>query len=219
MNRREAIQGASLLAGFGASAATILGVLEACARKAGPDFTPAVLSTEELSLVSRVADILLPRTDTPGALDVGVPVFIDTILKDTYLLPARQHYLEGLREFDAAARQAHREGFVDLAPAQQRALVERFQESAIAEVHARREREYAELARRVRGAAPLIQDTRIDDDREKPSFVLTTKALTLLGFFTSRPGATEVLQYVAIPGAYHGCLPLKQAGNGRTWAT
>jgi len=27
------------------------------------------------------------------------------------------------------------------------------------------------------------------------------------------------LQYVAIPGAYHGCLSRKEAGNGKTWAT
>jgi len=46
-----------------------------------------------------------------------------------------------------------------------------------------------------------------------------TKELTLLGFFTSEPGATQVLQYVAVPGAYKGCVPLAEAGNGKTWAT
>jgi len=40
----------------------------------------------------------------------------------------------------------------------------------------------------------------------------------LLGFFTSRVGATQVLQYVATPGSYHACVPLAQAGNGKTWA-
>ncbi len=50
-------------------------------------------------------------------------------------------------------------------------------------------------------------------------FILTTKELTLLGFFTSSAGAMQVLQYVAIPGVYHGCLPVNQAGNGKRWAT
>jgi hypothetical protein len=45
-----------------------------------------------------------------------------------------------------------------------------------------------------------------------------TKELTLLGFFTSEPGATQVLQYVPIPGSWHGCVPLSEAGNGKTWA-
>jgi len=50
-------------------------------------------------------------------------------------------------------------------------------------------------------------------------FILTTRELTLLGFFTSHAGATQVLQYVAIPGAYHSCLPVNRAGNGKRWAT
>jgi gluconate 2-dehydrogenase gamma chain len=48
-------------------------------------------------------------------------------------------------------------------------------------------------------------------------FVLTTKELTVSGFFTSEPGATQVLHYEAVPGAYHGCLPLSEVG--KTWAT
>jgi hypothetical protein len=43
------------------------------------------------------------------------------------------------------------------------------------------------------------------------------KELTLLGFFTSEPGATQVLQYDPVPGAYHGCVPLEEVG--KTWAT
>src|SRR2546421_409751 len=49
-------------------------------------------------------------------------------------------------------------------------------------------------------------------------FILMTKELALLGFFTSRVGATQVLQYVATPGSYQACVPLAQAGNGKTWA-
>ena len=45
------------------------------------------------------------------------------------------------------------------------------------------------------------------------------KELTLLGYFTSEPGATQVLQYRPSPGAYQACIPLAQAGNGKTWAT
>ena len=55
-------------------------------------------------------------------------------------------------------------------------------------------------------------------EQQRP-FILMTKELTLLGFFTSQVGATQVLQYEAVPGSYHGCLPLEQAGNGKSWAT
>jgi hypothetical protein len=58
--------------------------------------------------------------------------------------------------------------------------------------------------------------------KEKPGpkpFFLMAKELTLMGYFTSEEGATKVLQYEAVPGAYKGCIPLKEAGQGRTWAT
>jgi hypothetical protein len=42
------------------------------------------------------------------------------------------------------------------------------------------------------------------------------KQLTLLGFFTSKPGATEALRYIAIPGRYDGCVPYKK--GDRAWA-
>ncbi|NJM26523.1 MAG: gluconate 2-dehydrogenase subunit 3 family protein [Bacteroidia bacterium] len=53
---------------------------------------------------------------------------------------------------------------------------------------------------------------------ERP-FIMQMKELTMLGYFTSEAGATQVLQYEAVPGAYHGCIPLSEAGNGKTWAT
>ena len=53
--------------------------------------------------------------------------------------------------------------------------------------------------------------------RSDKSFVMAMKELTMLGFFTSQPGATQVLQYEAVPGGYSGCQPLSEVG--RTWAT
>ena len=49
-------------------------------------------------------------------------------------------------------------------------------------------------------------------------FILTMKELTLLGFFTSEVGATQILQYLPVPGRLQSCIPLSEAGNGKTWA-
>src|SRR5256885_6551074 len=55
---------------------------------------------------------MIPRTATPGAKDVGVPAFIDAMLKEAYPREDRERYLSGLEAFDAAARTAHGEGFL-----------------------------------------------------------------------------------------------------------
>ena len=48
--------------------------------------------------------------------------------------------------------------------------------------------------------------------------ITMTKERSLLGFFTAPAGATQVLQYDPVPGAYRARIPVAEAGNGRTWA-
>jgi len=47
-------------------------------------------------------------------------------------------------------------------------------------------------------------------------FFMTVKELTVLGFFTSQVGATQVLQHKPVPGEQRGCVPLAEVG--KTWS-
>lgn len=219
MNRREVLQRVALLMGGAVSAPAVFGVLNGYAKPPAADWKPAVLGENELAIVSRIVDIMIPRTDTPGALDVGIPAFIDGMLKDVYSQTARERFVQGAHDFDAAARAAHHKPFVKLEPRQQKAFVQQSQDAAIADERAEAERKQKALVQEVRTASMLPQRTESPAATHQRSFILTIKELALLGFFTSQPGATQVLQYVAIPGAYHGCLPVNQAGNGKRWAT
>jgi gluconate 2-dehydrogenase gamma chain len=60
--------------------------------------------------------------------------------------------------------------------------------------------------------------TRLTIDEEGVRFFRLFKQVTLLGFFTSEVGATQVLNYDPVPGSYTGCALLSDVG-GRTWAT
>jgi len=196
MNRREALQRVAWLMGGTISASAILAVRDGYSATEPTDVKFSFLTAPQAGVVSAVAEIMIPRTDTPGATDVGVPQFIDRVLKDVYAAEDRNRYCAGLATFDAAAQQEYGGKFVTLKESQQVALVRKFHDAAVS----------AERA--------------VDPPRgplQRP-FILMTKELTLLGFFTSKSGATQVLQYKAIPGAYHGCLPLAEAGNGKTWA-
>jgi hypothetical protein len=199
INRREAIRRVALLMGGVVSAPAILGVLAGCS--AEPDteaeWKPTFLSQAQAALVAEVAEIMIPRTDTPGAKDVGIPAFIDKMLKDVYPKDEQARFVAGLADFETQARREHGRTFVELEPALRAALVKQAHDPAV-EV----EREATQPAA----------------ERGRP-FILMTKELTLLGYFTSEPGATQVLQYRPVPGAYHACVPLKQAGKGKTWAT
>jgi hypothetical protein len=43
-----------------------------------------------------------------------------------------------------------------------------------------------------------------------PHYFALMKQLTLLGFFTSEPGATQALNYVAVPQKFEACIPYKK---------
>lgn len=199
MNRREAIQQVAWLMGGAISAPAVLGVLSGCSPKpTTASWKPVFLSEEQGALVAEVAEIMIPRTDTPGAKDVGVPAFIDVMLKDVFTKEDQERFVSGLQAFDAAARESHGKVFMRLDPAQRLGLVQSVHDAA------------AQEERALAGAAPSTL---------RRPFILMTKELSLLGFFTSQVGATQVLQYVAVPGAFHACIPVSQAGNGKTWAT
>lgn len=193
MNRREAIQRAGMVLGYAISAPVLAGVLKGC--KASPEltFTPVFLTQEQAKLISEVAEIIIPKTDTPGAKDVGVPGFVDLMVKECFKPEDQELFTTGLKEFDDGAKTAMGDLFLDLDAEKQAAYVKQVHDAA-------------------------VEAAKDPANRDKPRpFILTLKELTLVGFFTSEPGATQVLQYEAVPGAYKGCVPLAEVG--KAWAT
>ncbi|HTE30356.1 MAG TPA: gluconate 2-dehydrogenase subunit 3 family protein [Chryseolinea sp.] len=194
MDRREALRRTAWIMGGVVSAPAIMGVLNGCTAKPTLDWKPVFLSADQGLLVGQVAEIIIPKTDTPGAKETGVPGFIDLMLKEVYSKADQDSYLEGLKAFDESAKKEYGDRFIELSAEKQSAFVKKMHDQA-------------------------VQADRETKPAPKRPFILTTKELTMLGFFTSEVGATQVLQYEAVPGAYKGCVPLSQAGNGKTWAT
>jgi gluconate 2-dehydrogenase gamma chain len=200
MNRRELLQRVAMLLGGAISAPAALAVLNGCSPKPGASWQPLFLSKEEGAMVEDVAELIVPRTTTPGARDVGVPAFIDVILKDAYPAEDQARFISGLKDFDAEAQRVHGKPFLQLPQAQRVSFLQQAHDAAVA-------------------AEKVLADKEVPAGERKRPFVLMMKELTLLGFFTSQVGATQVLQYEAVPGGFQACIPIAQAGNGRQWAT
>ncbi len=62
-----------------------------------------VLSAAQAELVTTLADLIIPRTDTPGASDVGVTGFVDHLLAAWYHDDERDHFRAGLADIDRRA--------------------------------------------------------------------------------------------------------------------
>jgi len=75
------------------------------------------LSREQQVLVTTIAEMIIPETDTPGATSVKVPEFIDLILTDWASDDERATFLAGLRDIDVRASAMGSTRFVALPPA------------------------------------------------------------------------------------------------------
>src|SRR5690242_4873807 len=47
---------------------------------APPPAAPVFFKDAELRVISRMADLIIPATDTPGAVAAGVPIYIDSVI-------------------------------------------------------------------------------------------------------------------------------------------
>ena len=120
ISRREAIRRAALLAGVAVSAEWLSIVDRPLTEVAaqGPS-----LDAAQAAIVAAVADRILPRTDTPGAVDVGVPAFINLLHSGYMSDTERKQLATGLATVEAAARTADGRSFASLGPDRQDAIL------------------------------------------------------------------------------------------------
>ena len=118
IGRREAIRRAALLAGV----AIAPDWLDFAVRAQTPA-TRTYLTPAQGALLSAAAERILPRTDTPGAIDAGVPAFIDRFYGEFMSAADRQLLTGALDEIEKGAATAHNASFASLAPAQQDAVL------------------------------------------------------------------------------------------------
>jgi hypothetical protein len=113
IGRREAIRRAALLAGIAIAPDWLDFAVSAQAPAAKTYLTPA-----QGAILSAAAERILPRTDTPGAIDAGVPAFIDRFYGE-FMGPAdRKLLVSVLDEIEQMAR-ARNGSFSGLPAAQQ----------------------------------------------------------------------------------------------------
>ena len=76
------------------------------------------LAADERVVLSAIADAILPRTDTPGALDVGAPAFVELLIGEWASESDRAMLRDGLRDLEAHAIATHGRSWAALDAAQ-----------------------------------------------------------------------------------------------------
>ena len=95
MNRRDLLKkGVCGLAGVTLSSA-LISSLQSCTSI--EKYSPLYFSKTEFSLLSNIVDFLIPKTETPGGLEMKVPQFIDIIISETYNEESKNNFSNKLK--------------------------------------------------------------------------------------------------------------------------
>jgi hypothetical protein len=141
-----------------------------------------------MTTITAMADQILPKTETPGALDVGVPAFIDRMLAGYYTDKERGIIRAGLVAVSTDAAEFRGKSFAALTAEEQVTLMKAYDQEAYSS----------------RATSP------------DPHYFRLIKELTLLGFCTSKVGATTLMRYEQTPGPFKGDVPV--SAIGKVWA-
>jgi hypothetical protein len=193
MDRRKAIRNTGLLIGGAVATPSLIVLLNACKSESRLNWAPQFFTEEEANCISTLVDTILPRTETPGALDVNVDVFLDRIFAQTYDEKGQQKVRTDIAAFNSDCKKSHGAVFAKLSD-----------EDRVSVLQAA-ERNSGKFNPGVWGKTIGTQ--------EPIGFYRSIKSMAIWAYFTSEKIGKEVLSYDPIPGAYLGCIPLSDVGN------
>jgi len=153
----------------------------------------ALLTTDEWTLIGEVSELIIPTTDTGGALAAGVPDFVKMMLSDWFNESERENFVSGVHEFSAGALKKYGKNFGGLTASQ-------------------KDQFFGELLATAEGGATA----------PRTPFVVLMKRLTIFGYYTSELGATTELRQQIATAKYQPAAVVKpgdRADSGLPGAT
>lgn len=201
MNRRELLKYFLVAAGASFSGSLAQNVLAGVVptRTASKAIFDAATSKK----VALLTEMIIPETDTPGAIKAGVPQFVEMMVVDWFNDDERKIFLDGLASLDAYCEQQFGKPFVQCAAEQQLSALQD------AEAQAKSYRTFG-----IAGFGTDLQSKSVD---YKTPFFTKLKELTVLGYYTSEVGAQTELVYDPMPMQYEGDYDFAKVGKQWSW--
>ncbi len=193
MNRRSALKKAGVLAGSAVAIPSFFSLLQSCKSENRLGWQPLFFTETEAKTIAAILDMILPRTDTPGALDVKSDIFIDKVIAKTYDEEAQAKMRTEIAAFNSECEKNFGNAFVELNPADREKVLQAAEKNS-------------------GKFSPGVWGTAVGK-QEPIGFYRSIKSMAIWAYFTSEEIGKNVLAYDPIPGTYEPCMPLSEGQN------
>ena len=191
MKRREALKNVSLFVSGTLAIPTGSILLNSCSNPSKElEWNPKYLNNEEAFFLSELANTIIPNTEFPGALAVGVPLEIETYVFNVLEEKNISKFKDGLKKLN------------DFLNNNSSKSSKSFFESNLLE------------------KTEMLNLIQKNENSEIRVIYMSLKSSVVTSYFNSEIGATKVLKYngpSVFLGSYKGCVPFDEIG--KTWAT
>lgn len=179
MNRRIAVRQLTILAG---AAALLPGCLSHTQeeQQAAYPLRHMAMSAGQENLLTEVCETLIPKTNTPGAKDLSLHLYVLKMLDDCTPAKDQQTFVAGLKQFAAAAKKQLGQSFEASTAAQRTAFLQRIDQQPKA---------FPEAV---------------------VAFYRAARQLAIDGYTGSKYFMTTQVLYELIPGRYDGYFPVSK---------
>ena len=204
MNRRELLRYTAYFTGMAVSAPVASALLAGCKRDeavAAGDavYAPEFFNDDEYTFITKLSDTMIPTTDTPGAVDVGVPEMVDKMVGQVYDKEARGKFRDGLKELMRRMNgDEENPGFAALEGDESLVYLQD------------QDMHYKD--------SDTDWDSQPEVEGNARNVYFDLKSQIVGAWINSEPIGTEVLAYLPVPGEYIPCGDLQELTGGKAWA-
>ena len=192
MDRRSALRKASILTATAVAIPAMVTLLQSCKHEKQPTWQPEFFTEEEAKTLATLVDTILPRTSTPGALDVKVDIFIDKVIARTYDVESQEKLRSELADFIVNCKKEYGDSFYNLDGSKRVKILETAEKNS-------------------EKLSPGVWGKTVGEQKSV-TFYRSMKSMAIWAYFTSEEIGKHVLTYNPVPGVYHGCMPIAEIG-------
>ncbi|PKA98461.1 gluconate 2-dehydrogenase subunit 3-like protein [Flavobacteriaceae bacterium MAR_2009_75] len=214
MDRRKALKNMGLALGYTVATPTLISVVQSCKEETVFEWTPDFFSKDEGAVLTKLVDIILPKTDTPSASETQVHLFIDRFA-DQVMKEDQQNFVKmSMGRFmekalkDSGKEKAGELTIEELEPVLADAL----------KVSKDNEAQNFEAIKQYHEAIAEGKEPLLDDGISRFAFANNLRGLTILGYKSSEYVGEEVLAYLPVPGEYIACADPQELTGGKAWS-